>query len=286
MSVGDAVRPGQLLAQLDSQNEATALQSSRAQLTAAQAQLGEARTNFVRMRDLVAERAVSRAMFDNAETMQKTAESQVLSVQSAVTLAENRLSYTRLMSDVQGVVTAVGAEPGEVVGAGRMIVQVAREGMRDAVFDLPARAKDSISPNAEITVALTADPKITTTGTIREVSPRADPVTGTFRVRIKLNNPPASMRLGTTVTGRVRLNASASTIEIPPSAVVRNDRSAAVWVVDPKTGTVASRTIEIRSSDPNRVEVASGLNAGDVVVTAGVQALRPGQKVRALEAGK
>ena len=94
------------------------------------------------------------------------------------------------------------------------------------------------------------------------------------------------MRLGTTVTGRVRLNASASTIEIPPSAVVRNDRSAAVWVVDPKTGTVASRTIEIRSSDPNRVEVASGLNAGDVVVTAGVQALRPGQKVRALEAGK
>ena len=128
------MRPGQLLAQLDSQNEATALQSSRAQLTAAQAQLGEARTNFVRMRDLVAERAVSRAMFDNAETMQKTAESQVLSVQSAVTLAENRLSYTRLMSDVQGVVTAVGAEPGEVVGAGRMVVQVAREGMRDAVL--------------------------------------------------------------------------------------------------------------------------------------------------------
>jgi RND family efflux transporter MFP subunit len=283
VSVGDTVRPGQLLAQLDSQNEETALQASRAQLSAARAQLAEARNNFVRMRDLVAERAVSRAMFDQAESMQKQAESQVEAAQSSVTLAENRLSYTRLTSDLAGVVTAVGAEPGEVVGGGRMIVQVAREGMRDAVFDLPARAKDGIAPNAEITVALTADPKVTTTGTVREMSPRADPVTGTFRVRIKLNNPPVAMRLGTTVTGRVRLNAGASIIEIPPSAVVRNDRSAAVWVVDPKTGAVASRTIEIRSSDPNRVEVASGLNPGDVVVTAGIQAMRPGQKVRLLE---
>ena len=56
-----------------------------------------------------------------------------------------------------------------------------------------------------------------------------------------------------------------------------------MWVVDPKTGTVAARAIEIRSSDPQRVEVASGLDPGDVVVTAGIQALRPGQKVRLLE---
>jgi multidrug efflux pump subunit AcrA (membrane-fusion protein) len=90
------------------------------------------------------------------------------------------------------------------------------------------------------------------------------------------------MRLGSTVTGRIKLAATAS-IEIPPSAVVRSDGKAAVWVFDPKAGTVASRTIQIRSSDPNRVDVASGLEPGDVVVIAGVQALRPGQKVRPLE---
>jgi len=282
VNVGDTVRPGQLVARLDSQNEESSLQAAQAQLQAARARLSEARNNFERFRDLVAENAVSRASFEQAESAMKTAESQVETAQTQVTLGQNRLSYTRLASDTAGVVTAQGAEPGEVVGAGRMIVQVAREGGRDAVFDVPARIKDAAPSNALITVVLTSDPKVTATGTVREVAPRADAVTGTFRVRVRLNNPPPAMRLGATVTGRMKLAAAAG-IEIPPSAVVRGDRQAAVWVVDPKTGTVAIRNIEIRSSDPNRVEVASGLNPGDVVVTAGVQALRAGQKVRLLE---
>jgi RND family efflux transporter MFP subunit len=123
---------------------------------------------------------------------------------------------------------------------------------------------------------------VTAAGTIREVAPRADPITGTFRVKVRLADPPAAMRLGSTVTGRMAL-AGALAIEVPPSAVTRSDGKAAVWIVDPATGTVASRPIEIRSSDPNRVEVTSGLKPGDVVVTAGVHALRPGQKVRLVE---
>lgn len=282
VNVGEQVAPGQLIARLDSQNEETGVESARAQLAAARAQLAEARINYERMRDLVAEDAVSRATFDQAETLRKTAESQVESMQSQATLAANRLSYTRLVSDVAGVVTAQGAEPGEVVGAGRMIVQVAREGGRDAAFDMPARIKESAPLNTEMAVVLTADPRVATTGVVREVSPRADPVTGTFRVKVRLLNPPAAMRLGSTVTGRMKLAATPG-MEVPPSAVFRSDRQAAVWVVDPKTGTVAARNIEVRASDSARVEVASGLNPGDVVVTAGVQALRPGQKVRLLE---
>jgi RND family efflux transporter MFP subunit len=179
-------------------------------------------------------------------------------------------------------VTAKGAEPSEVVGAGRMIVQVARDGARDAVFDVPARVKDAAPANPKISVSLAGNPAVTATGTVREVAPRADPITGTFRVRVRLADPPAAMRLGATVTGRMKL-AGAPAIEVPPSAVTRSDRQASVWVVDPKTGAVAPRTIEIRSSDPNRVEVASGLAPGDIVVTAGVQALRAGQQVRLIE---
>jgi len=90
------------------------------------------------------------------------------------------------------------------------------------------------------------------------------------------------MRLGSTVTGRMQLGSVAG-IEIPASALIRSDRQSAVWIVDPKTGTVATRNIEAGSQDSARVVVLSGLNPGDVVVTAGVQALRPGQTVRLLE---
>jgi RND family efflux transporter MFP subunit len=283
VDVGDNVRPGQLLARLDPQNEQSGLQAARAQLVAAQAQLVEARNNHQRMRDLVAENAVSRAAFDQAVALLQTAESQVEAVRANLDVAENRLSYTRLFADVAGVVTSRGPEPGEVVSAGRMVVQVAREGSRDAVFDVPAQVKESAPRNSDITVALVDDPRVTAAGKVREVSPRADPVTGTFPVRVQLIDPPPAMRLGTTVTARVKLDAVAG-ITIPAAALVRAEGKTAVWVFDAKTGTVALRNITVRASDATAVQVASGLNPGDVVVTAGVHALRPGQKVRLLGA--
>jgi RND family efflux transporter MFP subunit len=282
VEIGDTVRAGQLLARLDPQNEESSLQAARAQLVATQAQLVEARNNHTRMRDLVAENAVSRAAFDQAVAVLQTAESQVNSARASVNLAENRLSYTRLHATAAGVVTARGAEPGEVVGAGSMVVQVAREGARDAVFDVPAQVKDSAARKSGVTVALVDDPNITAPGTVREVSPRADPVTGTFAVRVQLNDPPAQMRLGSTVTGRVKLD-TVPTIQIPATALMRAEGGAAVWVYDPAAGTVAARSITIAGSNETTVQVASGLNTGDVVVTAGAQALRPGQKVRPLE---
>ena len=239
VNVGDSVSAGQLIARLDSQNEETSLQSARAQLAAAQARVVEANNNFDRMRDLVAENAVSQAQFDQAEANRTAAASQLESARSQVTLADNRLGYTRLSASVAGVVTATGAETGEVVGAGRMIVQVAREGARDAVFDVPARLKDSaLGSNPEITVALGSDPRVTATGRVREVAPRADAVTGTFRVRVGLVDPPAAMRLGSTVTGRMQLG-EITGIEIPASAVFRSERQSSVWVVDRESGAVS-----------------------------------------------
>jgi RND family efflux transporter MFP subunit len=282
VDVGDNVQPGQLLARLDPQNEQSGLQAARAQLVAAQAQLVEARNNHQRMRDLVAENAVSRAAFDQAVALLQTAESQVEAVRANLDLAENRLSYTRLFADVAGVVTARGPEPGEVVSAGRMVVQVAREGYRDAVFDVPAQVKDSVPRASDITVALVDNPKVTAVGKVREVAPRADPVTGTFAVRVQLIDPPPTMFLGSTVTGSVKLDAMPA-IQIPAAALVRADGGTAVWVYDAAAGTVSSRSITVLSSDATTVQVASGLNNGDVVVVAGVQALRPGQKVRLLE---
>jgi RND family efflux transporter MFP subunit len=158
---------------------------------------------------------------------------------------------------------------------------VARKDGRDAVFDVPGQLLRSAPSDPLITVSLTDDPAVTAIGRVREVSPQADPVTRTFEVKVGLTDPPATMRLGSTVVGRMQLEAT-PTIEIPASALTAINRRPAVWVVDPSSLTVSLRNVDILRQDPATVAIFEGLASGDIVVTAGVQALHPGQKTRLL----
>ena len=160
---------------------------------------------------------------------------------------------------------------------------MAHQGGRDAVFEVPERVIRTTPTDEIVTVALASDPSVRATGRVREVAPQANPVTRTFRVRVGLRDMPAAMRLGSTVIGTVQLQ-EAPGIQIPASALTRADRQPAVWVVDPASSTVSLRTIDVGRYDLNSVVVADGLHPDDVVVVAGVQTLRPGQKVRLLEA--
>jgi membrane fusion protein, multidrug efflux system len=281
VNVGDRVKPGQELARLDPQNEVNALRSAQAGLTAAQAQLTQARAAFERQRTLLAQGHTPRAQFDLAEKSLRTAQAQVDDGEVQVSIAADRVSYTVLQADAAGTVTARGAEPGEVVQAGQMIVQLARQGGRDAVFDVPAQVLRSAPSDPRVTIRLTDDPSVTTIGRVREVAPQADPVTRTFQVKVGLTDPPAAMLLGSTVNGTVGLE-SDKVISIPASALTELNRQPAVWIVDPTKLTVSLRNIELLRFDPGTVVVAHGLDTGDVVVTAGVQALHPGQTVRLL----
>jgi RND family efflux transporter MFP subunit len=286
VKVGDELKPGQLVAELDPSNEESGVQSARAKRDAARARLIEQRNNHARQKGLLDKRFISSAAFDQVEAELKSAESALRSAQSDVTLAENRLSYTRLLTDAGGLVAGVSAEPGEVVAAGRTVVQVARKGGLDAVFDVPASLRDTApNPDPEVIVTLTADPNVSAKGRVREIAPRADPQSGTFRVRIGLIDPPARLRLGSTVTGRVHVE-RVSEAEIPASALVRSGSATAVWVVDPKAGTVSLRPVDVGRYGSEQVTITAGLDSGEVVVTAGVQALHPGQKVRLLGTAK
>ena len=282
VNVGDRVTAGQVVARLDRTNEENALRAARAALVAAQAQLVEARANYGRARELLRTGFGTRQRYDQAAQQLQTATSAVDSAQAQVNIAENRLGYTELVADAPGTVTARGAEPGEVVAPGRMILRLARQDGLDAVFDVPPVVKDMAPPDVVIRVALTLDPSVRTTGRVREVSPSADPVTGTFRVRIGLTDPPPGLRLGSTVTGRMEVAGGAG-YAIPASALTRQGNSPAVWVVDTAARTVALRPVEVLRHDPARAVIGSGLAGGDVIVTAGVQALRPGQQVRLLD---
>jgi RND family efflux transporter MFP subunit len=279
VGVGDQVEPGQIVARLDPQNEENGLRAAQADLAAARGQLVEAQNNYGRQSTLLRDGWTTRVRYDEARQTLETMQSRADAAQAQLYNAQNLVGYTELIADVAGVVTAVGAEPGEVVQAGRMIVQVARHDGRDAVFDVPAQVKDLAPSDPEIEVALTMDPSVSAIGRVREVAPRADPVTGTFEVKVGLADPPAAMRLGSTVTGRMQVG-GAGGIEVPASALTQANGQAAVWVVDSGSETVSMRNIEVLRHDPSRVLVGQGLANGDIVVTAGVQALRPGQKVR------
>jgi RND family efflux transporter MFP subunit len=279
--LADRVQPGQVVARLESQNERNTLRAARANLAAAEAQLTQARNHFERQDTLLKQGWTTRANHDQAKQAQQTAQSQVEANEAQLKAAYDLVGFTELKADAPGVLTAVGPGAGEVVQAGQMIVRVARKDGRDAVFDVPAQLIRSAPSDPQITVSLTDDPAVTARGRVREVAPQANPVTRTFEVKVGLTDPPPAMRLGATVTGRMEIEAVA-VIEIPATALTKFNRQPAVWIVDPSSRVVSIRNVDVLRHDPVTVAVSGGLDAGDVVVTAGVQALLPGQKVRLL----
>lgn len=281
VNVGDTVKPGQLIARLDPTDEQNALRAAEASLAAANGQLSEARLNYERQRHLYERQIAARVAFERAEQVFTTARAAADAAEAQVGIATRRLDDTQLVADAAGVVTAQGAEPGEVVQPGRMVVQIARDDGKDAVFNVPAAIIDSSQPDPEVRVSLSLSPGVSAEGRVREVAPRADTATGTFRVRVGLINPPQEMRLGSTVVGRTTFSRHAG-IELPASALTKADGAPAVWVVDPKTMQVALRPIGVGRFNPGSVVVSEGVSPDELVVTAGVQALRPGQKVRLL----
>jgi RND family efflux transporter MFP subunit len=283
VGVGDRVQPGQIIARLEPQNEMNALRSAQASLAAAQAQLVEASNRYERQAKLLSQGWTTRANYDQAEKSRQTARAQVDAAEAQLESAHDLVGFTELKADAPGVVTAVGAEPHEVVQAGQMIVRLARHDGRDAVFDVPAQALRTAESGSEILVHLTDDPKVTASGRVREVAPQADPTTRTFQVKVGLTDPPEAMRLGGTVTGTLKSSAD-PVIEIPASSLTRANDRPSVWVVDQSTDTVSLRNVEVARFDPATVAIAEGLDSGEVIVTAGVQALHPGQKIRILGA--
>jgi RND family efflux transporter MFP subunit len=284
LGVGDRVEAGQLVAVLDSEVERNTRNSAQADVAAAQATLDQSQAFERRQKNLLTEKVISPNEYDTALRSLKTAQAQLDAAQARLKSAEEQLSYAELKSDAAGVITEKGAEVGEVVPAGKMILKVAQQSGRDAVFDVPAQAmRDGLALGEQVEVWLADHPEIKATGQVRQISPEADPVTRNYQVKVGLTDPPAGIFLGATVVGRVRLKTD-SLIEIPSSALTMMEDKPAVWVVDAKDQSVHRRGIAIARHAPDSVIVTDGLNSGDRVVTAGVQQLHEGQAVRLLGA--
>ncbi len=281
VSVGDRVEAGQLIAQLDSQDEENAVRAAQANLSAAEGKYLEAEQNYDRQRQLLSRGHTTRQRYDQAVQVLNTLRGQTDVAVAQLGTAKTRLNDTSLYADAPGEVTVRAVDAGEVVQGGQMIVRIARKDGRDAVFDAPPSLISRGTRDAMIDVGLSIDPSVRASGRVREVAPQADALTGTFRVRVGLKDPSPEMRLGSTVTGRVTLEGIAG-MAIPASALSRSNGLPSVWVVDPEAETVSPRPVEVAVHRASEIIVSGGLSPGDVVVTAGVQSLRPGQRVRLL----
>jgi multidrug efflux system membrane fusion protein len=277
--IGQHVKAGAVLAQLDPQDYRLAAEAARAQVAAASTNRDLAAADYKRYVTLREQNFISGAELERRETALKAAQAQLEQAQAQMAAQGNQAKYTNLVADVSGVVTAVEAEPGQVVSAGTPVVRIAQDGARDVVFSVPEDKVAAVKPGSDVTVRLWAGTG-TLTGKIREVAASADPATRTYPVKVSLEagaQPP----LGATVTVVPQaLNyAGVQVIKVPTSALRQEGRGTAVWVLDKATMTVRSQPVQVATADGNEAVIASGLAPGMLVVSAGVHVLAPGQKV-------
>jgi RND family efflux transporter MFP subunit len=285
VDAGAVVRRGDLIAKVEDTDYRNKLKAAEADFAAADAAIVESRSAEERARILLAQGSTTRVIFEQAQKNLRSSEAKVESTRASLELARDQLRYTELRAEFDGVVTAIGAEVGQVVSSGKMIVKLAPPDEKDAVFAIAESVfgDGHAGDRPELVVSLLSHPDVTADGVVREISPIADPNTRTFQVKVTLKDPPDQMRFGASIVGR-RKALSAPGVVLPAGALFDKGGEPAVWVVE-RSGELELKTVVVARYETDRVVISDGLAKGDLVVTAGVNRLRERQKVRIAQGG-
>ena len=270
---------GQVLAEVDVQDYALAAQAAQAQVIGARSQRDLAAAEFKRYEALLAQNFISAAELERRSATLKAAQATLDQALAQAQSQTNQVGYAKLLATTAGVVTAVEAEPGQVVSAGQPVIRFAHDGPRDAVFAVPEHVVSFLKMGQKMRVTV-GDTSQSFQGQVREIGASADPATRTFTVKLGLDKA-ESLPLGMTLNVSAPQLAGSQTdvIKVPTSALRQEANQTTVWVYDPQTGTVLSQVVQIATADGNDVVIAAGLKPGQQIVSAGVHVLSPGQKV-------
>lgn len=287
VELGQHVKAGQVLARLDARDYQLSADAARAQLASATTQRDLAEANAKRFRTLRAQNFISAAEMERYEANLKAAQASLDQARAQLSSQSNQENYTQLLADADGVVTAVEAEPGQVVSAGTPVVRIAQDGARDAVFSVPEDRHSAIKPGQGVKVRPWSDESRVINAQVREVAASADPATRTYVVKAALQGADLPS-LGATVhvmpegMGVSGEAVGSQAIKLPTTALRQEGGSGqgtAVWLYDAASSSVKLQPVQIASADGNEAVIASGLQAGMQVVATGVHVLTPGQKV-------
>jgi len=268
---------------LDPQDMRLAETQAKATLRAAETERDLANADYKRHVNLRAQNFVSQAVLDAKGSALKAAQANVDAARAGLRGQSNQATYTSLSADTDGVVTAIEAEVGQVVQPGTPVARVARTEDKEVVIGIPEDKVELLRKAGDVTVRLWANADQTIPGKIREISPMADAASRTYTVKVSIPER-RDVRLGMTATVQLVAGASArgGALRVPLTALVQNQGATAVWVVE--KGAVKLVNVDVAGQADNDVLLASGVSAGQQVVTAGVNQLKPGQKVRILTA--
>jgi RND family efflux transporter MFP subunit len=283
VEVGGIVKRGTLLMQLDPQDLRLGQARAQASLRAAETTLELAQAELKRYQNLRSQNFVSQAVLDEKVAAARSSQATVESSRAALREQVNQTGYANLVSDTDGVVTAIDAEVGQVVASGTPVVRVARTDEKEVVIGVPEDQVGALRSVGEVAVRLWADPGRSIPGRIREVSPMADPATRTYTVKVAV---PArdDVRLGMTAVVELKQRAAGRgpALRVPLSALHQDKGVTALWVIE--NGAVRLVPVRVGGVSGNEVVLAEGVRAGQTVVTAGVNLLKNGQKVKILTA--
>ena len=265
---GQVVRRGQLLARLDDDEIG-------AEARRADALRDQAKVNHERVRQLAEQKAASPQELDDTSAALKVAEANAQ-------LAHARLSKTRILSPLDGLVGRRLVSPGAFLRVGTTITEVASVDRVKISFAAPERYTTQLRTGSEVEITTTAQPGQIFIGKVNVVNPILDPTTRTVQLVALAPNPGRRLRPGMSADVSATLAERPGALTIPDEAVFAQGDQNFVYVVS--ADTVSLRPIGIASRDSARVEVSRGLSAGDVVVRAGYQKLYPGAHVMAVSA--
>ncbi|MBM3554253.1 MAG: efflux RND transporter periplasmic adaptor subunit [Alphaproteobacteria bacterium] len=282
VEVGTRIQKGQVLARLDAADLRLQSDAARSQVAAAQADHEQARADLERYRRLRETNVVSQAEIDRRQNNFNALAARLEQARSNQRVAENQLAYAALVSDGDGVVTQVAGEVGQVVAAGQTVLKVARTDEKDIVINVPENRLDEVKGASGIRITLWAQPELAYRGQIREISPGVEAVTRTYTVKIAVTDNAPQMQLGMTANVVIHRAMAGRIAVLPLTALYQKDGKPGLWVVDPASGAVALRAVEVAAFHEQIVLIAGGVKDGEIVVTAGVHKLDPGQKVRLL----
>jgi RND family efflux transporter MFP subunit len=276
VDTGQTVQRGQPLMRIDPTDLRLATRAHEEVVAAAKARARQTAEDEARYRDLVST-AVSASAYDKVKAAADSARAELKAAQARADVARNETGYAVLLADADGVVVETLAEPGQVVGAGQVVVRVAHAGRREAVIELPETLRPAIGSSGRASLYGSG---LTGSAKLRQLSDAANPQTRTFEARYVLEDRLADAPLGSTVSIEIPNGRSAPALQVPIGAIFDPGKGPGVWLVEGDVPQVTWRAVQVAGLSEDAAFIAGGLAAGDHVVVLGAHLLHEGEPVR------